>query len=45
MTLQTLPDCGDDQVTTRVGNVACISLHARVATKANEQKKMLPMHC
>jgi hypothetical protein len=26
MTLQTLPDCGDDAFTTRVGNVAGFSL-------------------
>ena len=40
MTLQTLADCGDDQFTTRVGNVAGFSLHAGVATKANERAKL-----
>ena len=40
MTLQTLADCGDDWYTTRVGNVADFSLHARVATKANERAKL-----
>jgi hypothetical protein len=40
MTLQTLPDCGDDPFTTRVGNVAGFSLHAGVATKANERAKL-----
>jgi hypothetical protein len=40
MTLQTLPDCGDDAFTTRVGNVAGFSLHAGVATKANERAKL-----
>ena len=39
-TLQTLPDCGDDPLTTRVGNVAGFSLHAGVATKANERAKL-----
>ena len=37
MTLQTLADCGDDQFTTRVGNIAGFSLHAGVATKAIER--------
>ena len=40
MTLQTLPDCGSDQFTTRVGNVAGFSLHAGVTTKANERAKL-----
>jgi len=40
MTLVTLPDCEDDQFTTRVGNVAGFSLHAGVATKANERAKL-----
>ena len=40
MTLQTLPDCGDNQFTTRVGNTAGFSLHAGVATKANERDKL-----
>ena len=39
-TLQTLSDCGDGQFTTRVGNVAGFSLHAGVATKANERAKL-----
>ena len=40
MTLQTIPDCGDDPFTTRVGNVAGFSLHAGVSTKANERSKL-----
>jgi len=40
MTLQTLADCGDDQFSTRVGNVAGFSLHAGIATKANERAKL-----
>ena len=40
MTLQTLADCGDDPFTTRVVNVAGFSLHAGVATKANERAKL-----
>jgi len=40
MTLQTLADCEDDALTTRVGNVAGFSLHAGVATKANERVKL-----
>jgi len=40
MTLQTLADCGDDPFTTRVGNVAGFSLHAGVATRANERAKL-----
>ncbi len=40
MTLQTLANCGDDQFSTRVGNVAGFSLHAGVATKANERAKL-----
>jgi len=39
-TLQTLPDCGDDPFTTRVGSVAGFSLHAGVATRANERAKL-----
>ena len=40
MTLQTLADCGDDPFTTRVGNVAGFSLHAGVATQANDRAKL-----
>jgi hypothetical protein len=40
ITLQTLPDCGVDQFTTRVGNVAGFSLHAGVATEAKERVKL-----
>ena len=40
MTLQTIPDCGDDPFTTRVGNVAGFSLHAGVATKAHDRAKL-----
>jgi len=40
MTLQTIPDCGDDSFTTRVGHVAGFSLHAGVATQANERAKL-----
>ena len=40
MTLQTLGDCGDDPFTTRVSNVAGFSLHAGIATKANERAKL-----
>jgi len=40
MTLQTIPDCGDDPFTTRVGHVAGFSLHAGVAAKANERAKL-----
>ena len=40
LTLQTLTDCGDDQFTTRAGNVAGFSLHAGIATKANEPAKL-----
>jgi len=40
MTLQTLADCGDDPLTTRVGHVAGFSLHAGVAAKANERAKL-----
>jgi len=39
-TLQTLPDCEDDQFTPRVGNVAGFSLHAGVATRAHERDKL-----
>jgi hypothetical protein len=37
MTLQTLPDDGDEPFTTRVGNVAGFSLHAGVATRTHER--------
>jgi hypothetical protein len=40
MTLQTIPDCGDNPSTTRVGNLAGFSLHAGVATQANERAKL-----
>ena len=40
MTLQSLPDCGDDTFTTRVANVAGFSLHAGVATSANERARL-----
>jgi len=40
MTLQALGDCGDYPFTTRVGNVAGFSLHAGIATKANERAKL-----
>jgi len=39
-TLQTLPDCEDDQFAPRVGNVAGFSLHAGVATRAHERDKL-----
>ena len=39
-TLQTLPDCEDDQFTSRVGNLAGFSLHAGVATRAHERDKL-----
>jgi len=39
-TLQTLPDCGDDQFTARVGKVAGFSLHAGVAAGAHERDKL-----
>ena len=39
-TLQTLPDCEDDQFTSRVGNVAGFSLHAGVAARAHERDKL-----
>ena len=39
-TLQTLPECEAEPLTTRVGNVAGFSLHAGVATKANERAKL-----
>ncbi len=39
-TLQTLPDCEDDQFTSGVGNVAGFSLHAGVATRAHERAKL-----
>ena len=41
LTLQTLPDCGSDDPCARTpGNVAGFSLHAGVATKANERDKL-----
>lgn len=40
MTLQSLPDSGEDPFTTRVGNVAGFSLHAGVATRASERAKL-----
>ena len=40
MTLQTLPIVEMTQFSTRVGNVAGFSLHAGVATKANERAKL-----
>jgi len=40
MTLQTFANCGDSQFTTRVGNFAGFSLHAGVATKADEHAKL-----
>jgi hypothetical protein len=40
MTLQTLADYGDEQFTTRVANVAGFSMHAGVATGANERDKL-----
>ena len=40
ITLQTLPDYGDEPFTTRVGNVAGFSLHAGVATRAHERDKL-----
>jgi len=39
-TLQTLPDCSDDLLASRVGNVAGFSLHAGVATRAHERDKL-----
>jgi hypothetical protein len=40
-TLQTLPDCGSENpCTTTVGEAAGFSLHAGVATKANERAKL-----
>lgn len=40
-TLQTLPDCDPyDSITTTAGNVAGFSLHAGVAAKAHERKKV-----
>jgi hypothetical protein len=39
-TLQTLPDCEDDQFTSRVGNVAGFSLHAGVAARAHDRDKL-----
>ena len=39
-TLQTLPDCSDDPLASRVGNVAGFSLHAGVATRAHERDKL-----
>ena len=43
MTLQTLADYGDEQFTTRVANVAGFSMHAGVATGANERDKLEPL--
>ena len=37
-TLQTLPDCGDEQLASRVGKVAGFSLHAGVAASAHERE-------
>jgi hypothetical protein len=45
MTLQTLPDDGDEPLTTRVGNVAGFSLHAGVATRAHERDKLERLCC
>jgi rRNA maturation protein Nop10 len=40
-TLQTLPDCGSDDLCARTpGNLAGFSLHAGVATKAHERDKL-----
>ena len=39
-TLQTLPDCGDEQLASRVGRVAGFSLHAGVAARVNERDKL-----
>ena len=39
-TLQTLPDCADDPLTPRAGNVAGFSLHAGVAARAHERDKL-----
>ena len=39
-TLQTLPDCGDDQLASKVGKVAGFSLHAGVAALAHERDKL-----
>jgi len=39
-TLQTLPDEGDEPLTTKVGNVAGFSLHAGVGTRAHERDKL-----
>jgi len=40
LTLQTLPDCGNDQFAPRVGNVAGFSLHAGVAARAHERDQL-----
>ena len=40
MTLQILPDDGDEPLTTRAGNVAGFSLHAGVAAHAHERDKL-----
>jgi len=41
LTLQTLPDCeSDDPFSSTLGEVAGFSLHAGVATKANEREKL-----
>jgi len=39
-TQQTLPDEGDEPLTTRVGNVAGFSLHAGIGTRAHERDKL-----
>ena len=39
-TLQTLPDCSDDPLTPRAGNVAGFSLHAGVTARAHERAKL-----
>jgi hypothetical protein len=39
-TLQTLPNCADDQFARTTGNVAGFSLHAGVATKAHQRDKL-----
>ena len=39
-TLQTLPDCSDDPLAYRAGNVAGFSLHAGVTARAHERTKL-----
>jgi hypothetical protein len=39
-TLQTLPDCSDDPLAHRAGNVAGFSLHAGVTARAHERAKL-----